>query len=133
MAAVKSDLYIEQGATFLFQFEWRADSLTEPGSPGEPIDLTGAVLRMQIRKTQQSEALVDASSTGAEPALTHNDTGGTITIKLPASSTNLLVSKTCMYDLEAVMPDGDVFRVIEGAVTVNPNITQLPDEPVVGE
>lgn len=131
MSAANVSLTIEQGATFTLIFTWYHDSLTTPGTPGDPVDLTGAELRMQIRKNQQSPVLAEATSTGASPKITHGGTNGTVTVKLGATDTNALTSKSALYDLEAVMPNGDVHRVVSGTVTVSPNITQIGGEPVV--
>lgn len=131
MSAQTIPLTIEQGATFEYRFEWHQDSTVTPGMPGEPIDLTNAVLRMQIRKSQQSPVLVEATSDAPTPFITHNGPGGTVSIKLPAVETNKLSVKEPKYDVEVVMPGGDVFRLIEGSITVKPNITQVTGEPVV--
>lgn len=131
MSARLTPLTIEQGATFEFSFQWCEDSTTTPGTPGDPIDLTNAILRMQIRKTQQSPVLVEATSDGTTPFITHNGPGGIVTVKLPAEETNKLSTKQPSYDLEVVLPGGDVYRLIEGVVTVSPNITQATGEPRV--
>ena len=128
MSATKVDLTIEQGATYTLGFTWAKD---DNGAPGEPMDLTGSVIRMQIRKSQQAPVLVEALSTGPNPMITHGGPTGRIQVKIPADSTNLLNTKVAQYDLEAVLPNTDIYRVIEGKVTVSPNITQLPDEPKV--
>ena len=128
MTAVPVNLTIEQGATFLLGFTWAKD---EGGSPGEPVDLTYSSIRMQIRKAQQSPVLIEALSTGPSPMISHGGTDGHVEVKIPASSTNLLSTKSALYDLEVVMPSTDVFRVIEGKVTVKPNITQVEGEPIV--
>lgn len=131
MSARATPLTIEQGATFELRFQWCLDSTVTPGQPGDPIDLTGAVLRMQIRKTQQAPVLVEATSDGTAPFITHDGPGGTVTVKLPAEETNKLSSKQPLYDLEVLLPGGDVYRLIEGVITVSPNITQAAGEPRV--
>lgn len=128
MSATIVDLTIEQGATYNLGFTWSQD---DNGQPGEPMDLTGSVIRMQIRRTQQSPVLVEALSTGPSPMITHGGTTGHIQVKIPPEATNLLTSKTARYDLEVVLPGTDVYRVIEGTVTVSPNITQILGEPIV--
>lgn len=128
MTAAKKDLYIEQGATFGLSFAWHeGDSET----PGDPVNLTGAVARMQIRKTQQAPSLVDATSDGVSPKIVLGGAAGTIAVTLSDEDTDLLTSKSMLYDLEVEMPDGTVYRLLQGKVTVDPNITQLPEDPVV--
>jgi hypothetical protein len=129
MTAVKKDLYIEQGATFGLSFVW-SDG-TEAASPGDPVDLTGAVARMQFRKSQAQAALLSASSDGSSPRITLGGSDGTISILLTDADTDSLTSKLLMYDLEVELADGTVVRLLQGKVTVDPNITQLPGDPVV--
>lgn len=126
MSAVNVPIEIEQGATFFMSFIWANDA-----EGTEPIDLTGVTARMQIRKTQQEAPLIDALSTGGSPMITLGGATGVIDIKIPATATSVLTLKSALYDLEAVMANGDVYRVIEGAVTIKPNITQATGEPVL--
>lgn len=130
MTAAKKDLYIEQGATFGLSFTWREGTTEEPG---DPHDLTGAVARMQIRKKQQDPALVSASSDGVVPKITLGGAAGTVALELSDEDTDLLTSKSALYDLEVELADGTVVRLLQGRVTVDPNITQLPEDPTVGD
>lgn len=136
MTAVVRDLYIEQGATFTFGFTWcrEADPPTDPPSAGEPYDITGAEVRMQIRQSHRSPILIDATSAGltpmiklggtADPAV-FDLTNGRIDVVLPDVATDLLVIPNAKYDLEIEMPNGSVRRLLQGSVTVNSNITQV--------
>jgi len=102
-------------------------------------DLTGAVVRMQIRATQGSPVLVDASTVGVDPMITIGDppTGGRIDIRFPATITDQMVAmpdplgryfgrSDALYDLEVVLPNGDVHRILQGPVIISANITQVP-------
>lgn len=132
MTARVIPLEIEQGATYVSPpFSWHEDSTTDPGTPGDAIPLDGCTFRMQIRKAQQTPVLVEATSDGATPFITVDLTAKTFTIKLPASETDKLSVKEPLYDLEIVLPGGDVFRLMEGTVAVSPNITQMAGEPKV--
>ena len=124
MTAANKPLYIEQGATFTFSFNWYYDNVTTPGTPGAPHDLTGCTARMQIRKTQGSDILVNASSSGTLPMIVLGGTSGSITIKFPDTITDNLISDTALYDLEIQQSNGDVFRLLSGKITISPNITQ---------
>jgi hypothetical protein len=128
--AVTRPLYIEQGATFRFGFNWHRANDADPTQPGEAYDLTGWHARMQIRKNQQSPILVDASDTNGKITLGGNT--GRIDIVLSDDDTDLLTTKSAQYDLEVEDPDGVVYRLLEGQVTVSPNITQETDDPPVG-
>lgn len=137
MPAVPKNLVIEQGATFVLSFTIYHEDPENPGQPGDPKDLTGAVARMQIRKTQQAQALVSATSDGVNPRIVLGGTTGTVVVTLSDEDTDLLTSKSALYDLEIEYPNvapyyGRVDRILKGSVTVDPNITQMPEDPVVG-
>lgn len=135
MPAVQRELVIEQGATFLLAFAWHHPGEVE-GVPGEPHDLTGFSVRMQIRKKRGAPIIVDASTDNGKITIgvplgggTPDPTNGRITVILTDEDTDLLTVTTCAYDLEAEDPvSGFVYRLLEGGVTVKPNITQ--DDPV---
>ena len=129
MTAAKRDLYIEQGATFQLSFTWHEGSAE---NVGPTVDLTGCIVRMQIRKKQQDPPICDASSEGANPEIVLGGTEGTITVTMSADDTGAMNIRTGVYDLEVEFPDGTVYRLLEGTATVSPNITQESDDPVVG-
>jgi hypothetical protein len=131
MSAVVKNLDVEQGATYEFGFFWMKAAAVQGDDP-VPYDLSGAVVRMQIRKNQQAELLVDASSdTGTPPMITLGGATGRIDVRLTALATSALTLKTAAYDLEVEMADGTVRRLLKGAVTIDPNITQSVGEPVL--
>ena len=123
MTATIVPLVIEQGSTYEMSFVWANDA-----AGTEPIDLTGVSMRMQVRQKQQGTVLVDITSP-TDIAL--GGLTGTVEVTISDEVTSLLPLKKCVYDMEAEMPDGKVYRVIEGTVTVRPNITQEPGEPVL--
>jgi hypothetical protein len=130
MTAEEVPLIIEQGATFTLPMQWL--NKNDDGTPGLPvIQEPGWKGRMQIRKKQQTPALVSIDSE-ALGGITISETDGSILIKITDEQTDLLDTKSALYDLEVESPEGDVYRLIEGKVTVKPNITQDEGEPVVG-
>ena len=128
MPAVKHNLYIEQGATFKMSFTWNQAATYDPTQPGDPIDLTGYTARMQIRKNQQSPTQVDATDANGKIAL--GGTTGRITVTLSASDTDGLNTRAALYDLEVQDSTGVVTRLLQGTVTVDPNITQTAGQVV---
>ena len=145
MAAATYALRIEQGATWRLKFTWcRAGAVNPDGTiaAGDPIDLTGCTARMQIRKslrqpvlafiTTPVTAIATDAVTGVETTtetpngITLGGVDGTIVLELSADKTALLNITAGVYDLEIVFPSGDVYRVLEGTVTVDPNVTR-PD------
>ena len=134
MPAVTKNLYIEQGATFTLGFNWHQEGTPDAdGLPtaGAAYDITGATVRMQARKTQQSSILIDASTTNGK--ITIDGPTGRIDIKLADSDTDLLTYKSAVYDLEIEMASGDVYRLLQGSITVSPNVTQEIDDPIVDQ
>lgn len=132
MTAAKVDLYIEQGATF--RRTWRWSERLEDGTAGSPIDLTGWMARMQIRRTQGSPAVISLSTFAISPAVPGITLGGalgTISVHMTDDQTDLLTPKTALYDLELESPSGDVHRFLQGKITVDPNITQESDDPAL--
>lgn len=130
MAAVTKDIYIEQGATFFLGFTW----YDGPDTTAPPKDLTGWVARMQVRRTQGTPPLVDASSEVGNGKITLGGATGRIEVKLSDEDTDLMDAKSALYDLEVEDPAGDVYRLLQGKVTISPNITQEDGtEPVVTE
>jgi len=139
MAAVVKNLEIEQGTTTRISFQWR----TAPEYGAEPRDLTGWKFRMQGRRRQQDPLVLINATTengkiipGADPTVHGSEaapdpTNGWVTIKLSESDTNVLTMRSFVYDLEAVTPDGEVYRLMKGTVAVDANITQIEGEPVV--
>lgn len=138
MTAVVVNHTIEQGATFIYAFQWLSPG-PDPETPGPANDLTGYVARMQIRKKQKTPTLVDATTTNGkiilgedyESTVTDDPTTGWVKIVLSDEDTDLLTSSTALYDLEVEDPLGRVYRLIKGKITVDPNITQNSDDPEV--
>ena len=131
MAARVEPITMEQGATFFMEFTWREDSDATPGTPGDPVNLTGYIARMQVRAKQQGTIMLEASSGGASPDIALGGATGKFIIIISDEKTDLLSVKKAFYDLEAEDAAGRVYRVLEGSVTVKPNITQTPGQPVV--
>lgn len=154
MTAAVRDLVIEQGSTFTLGFNWHREGELVDGlpTPGDPYDLTGCTARMQVRRKQGDPVLLTATSIDVpteEPARTEaieagagriklGGVTGRIDITLTDEDTDLLTAKSAAYDLEIEWPpDVDqlrphVDRLLQGIVTVIPNITQNPpDDPLV--
>ena len=131
MTATDLPLKIKQGATFTRGFNWHLPGPIVDGkrTPGDPYDLTGWTARMQIRKKQGAEILLEATTENGRLIL--GGATGRVTMRFDAQATSALTSKSGEYDLELIDPDGNVFILLEGRVTVDPNITQAAGEPVL--
>lgn len=118
MAAANYDILIEQGATFKLNLRWK-------DSEGQGIDLWGYEARMQIRKSSQAETVeLELTSDGSDESITFGSDYGFINIEIDAARTTDLDIRRGVYDLELISPYGDVTRLIQGAVTVSPEVTK---------
>ena len=117
MAAGSYDLYIEQGATFRKLLTWKA------GTPSLPVDLTGCTARMQIRAAiDDATPLVDLTTENS--GITLGDTLGTIELYISDTDTAAFTFTTGIYDLEIILANDDVRRLLYGTVTVTPEVTR---------
>lgn len=117
--AARYDLTIEQGATYRKTFRWTSD--------GVPVDLAGYKARMQIRRTHRSlEVLLEATTENGR--FTISALAGEIHLDLSEADTAALPPRSAVFDIELVAADGVVTRLIEGDVTVTPEVTRT-EEP----
>ena len=116
MAAGKRDIYIEQGATFRLNLVWK-DSL------GVPVNLTGYSARMQVRRAYNNPNTLLSLST-ATGTISLGGSAGTISIDGQALLTEDMSSRVGVYDLELQSADGTVTRLLEGKVTISPEVTR---------
>lgn len=117
MAAFKLPLTILQGETWRHQLVWKA------GTPYVPVDLTGCSARMQVRSAVDS-ATVLLELTTANGGIELGGSSGEITLHLSAADTAALSWARGVYDLEVVMSDSTVRRLLEGSIKVKPEVTR---------
>ncbi len=106
--ATKANLVIDQGSTF-------ASSIDILDENDEPVNLTSYSARGQIRKHYSSTNSVSFTTTLSN---------GSLVISLTANQTAGMVSGRYVYDLELVDPANTVLRILEGIVTVTPEVTR---------
>lgn len=110
--ALKTNLIIDQGSTF-------QTTILVTDQNGTPIDLTNYTAASQIRKHFTSTSSVSFTATTGGVA-------GTITLGLTAAQTANLEGGRYVFDVELYTSNNSIItRVIEGIVTVNPNVTRL--------
>jgi hypothetical protein len=106
------DISIEQGATYVLTITRNA------------LNLTGYTMRMQGRSSHASSTIVLNSSTNVT-ITTAPGTNSVITVTISAINTALLPAPSSgVYDLEAESPAGVVYRILEGAYSVSPEVTR---------
>jgi hypothetical protein len=130
MAAANYDLYIEQGATFRFTaiYGHKDGTVDSAGNANViPYDLTGCVARMQIRARRGGPVLISATTTNGGISIDPVPTTGRFTVTVTDEATDALNISRGKYDLEIGYPSGDVVRILQGNVKIDPNITQDAD------
>jgi hypothetical protein len=110
--ATISNLFIDQGSDY-------SNIITVTGSNGQPINLTGFTVKSQIRKSFGSTIAYEFTPTIFAPAT------GKIRMQLSSESSEEIVPGRYLYDVEITSPSGIKTRVVEGIVTVTPQITRI--------
>jgi hypothetical protein len=108
--ATKANLFIDQGATYEVVL-----ILTDEN--GDVLDLSNTTAASQIRKSY-------SSSLAAQFTTSINALSGEVTLALTANQTGNLVAGRYLYDIELTDAANSVARIVEGIVTVNPQITR---------
>ena len=113
MTAATYDLVIDQGSDFAIDL-----TITEGGSAK---NLTGYAGRAQMRSTHASSS-VSATFTCS---IVGADSNGILKMELSSSTTTSLTAGRYVYDLEIhTGSDAIVKRLIQGNVTINPEVTR---------
>lgn len=117
--SAKKNLIIYQGSTFKFVFKL-SRSVNKIDTP---VDLSGAIAKMQIRPSHRSDTLyLDLYEEGyisiSDPM------NGEITINIPPGMTADLEFSKAVYDIQVEFSDGHIMRVIEGYITLSPEVTR---------
>ena len=111
MAAGKYDFTLEQGATF-------SREITVQDS-GSAMNLTGYTPRMQMRSTHDSSTIALTFT-----ATVTNASQGKISLTATDTVTSAVEEGIYVYDLEIESSGGTVTRLMEGNVTVTPEVTR---------
>ena len=111
MSAGIYNFTLNQGATFTRQLTVKENN--------SPLNLTKHTAAMQLRSTYDS-ATVALSMTAA----VINATQGILSISATATATAALEEGIYVYDLEITTSAGVVTRLLQGQVTVSPEVTR---------
>jgi hypothetical protein len=117
------NICIQQGASYIRVFTWIAGGCgcNTAGAGPTPVDLTGYSGALQIRPYPGSDTvLYDASAD-----LSSGGVDGTITLNIPASATQGFTWWNGVYDLLLTSPQGEVTKLLSGAVIVCPVVTNV--------
>lgn len=115
MIAGRLNITIQQGATF-------SNTIFLKDDDGNPIDLSGASVRSQIRPAYDSSSFVAFDISIVAPA-----TNGEILWEMDASTTegiNLSLGTIWVYDVEVEYASGVVQRILQGSAIISPEATR---------
>lgn len=107
--ATKANLVVDQGTTF-------TTTITVTDDDGNNLNLAGYTGAAQIRKHYTSSNSVNFS-------VSINGSTGEVTLSLTAAATADLTAGRYVYDCE-LTNSGTVSRILEGIVTVTPQVTR---------
>ena len=111
MAAGTYNFIVEQGATFN-----RILTVKENNSA---MNLTGYSVASTMRSTHDSSTVV-----GTFACSISNASSGGITMSMTSSTSSAIEEGIYVYDLEITSGTGTVTRLLQGEVTVNPEVTR---------
>ena len=111
MAAGTYNFIIEQGATFSRQLTVKENS--------SALNLTGYSVASLMRSTHDSSTVA-----GTFTCTISSATGGIINMTMTPAVTGAIEEGMYVYDLEIVSGSGTITRLIEGEVTVTPEVTR---------
>ena len=111
MAAGNYNFILEQGATFN-----RILTVKENNSA---MNLTNYTVASKMRSTHDSGTVV-----GTFTCTISDATAGEITMQMTNSTTAAIEEGIYVYDLEITNSAGTVTRLMEGNITVNPEVTR---------
>lgn len=113
MAAGKYNIDIEQGATWRKRFNVDVE--------GTPYDFTGCIVRMQARAKHTSDDVL-VQKTTVDASITTG--AGYFDVEFTDEESALWDWRKAVYDVEIETPSGDVTRLLEGTITVSPEVTR---------
>jgi hypothetical protein len=108
--ALKANIVIDQGTDF-------STSINVTNDDGDIVDLTGYTAAAQMRKHYTSSNSHNfTTSISAEQ--------GIVTISMTANTTAAITAGRYVYDCELTSSSNAVTRLVEGIVTVTPQVTR---------
>jgi len=110
MATIRN-LFIDGGTTY-------SNIISVSGSTGAALDLTGYTVASQMRKSYSSSIAYNFTTS------IYDAIQGKIRLQLTNTQTEQIPAGRWLYDVEITSPSGVRTRVLEGIVTVTPEVTK---------
>jgi hypothetical protein len=106
---------VDQNATFSFIVEYKDPE-------GDPIDLTGASAKMQVRDTKGGSKLA-FTLTSPSGGITIDPINGQLTIRMTPTQTNKLFFPKSSYDIMLTDSNSNKVKILEGFMTLSRSVT----------
>ena len=106
---------VDQNTTFSFVIQYRTKS-------GDPIDLTGATAKMQVRDTKGGSKLA-FTLTSPSGGITIDTATGKLNIRMTPTQTNKLYYPKSAYDIMLIESNGVKTKLVEGFLTLSRSVT----------
>ena len=110
--ATVANIFLDQGSDY-------SNIITVAASTGEGLNLTNYTVKSQMRKSYTS------STAYAFTSSIYSAATGKVRIQLTAAQSEDIPPGRYLYDLEISSSAGVKTRVVEGIVTITPQITQI--------
>ena len=106
--ASKANLVIDQGTTYSVVINLDDEN-------GDPLNVGGYTSRAQMRKHYTSSNAVSFTTALAN---------GQLTLSLSSNQSSDIVAGRYVYDAEIIDGSGNVTRIVEGMITVTPEVSR---------
>lgn len=117
MAAFRHNIKLDQGATNRELFTWKF------GTPATPVNLLGCTAKAQLRESKDSaQVLIELSS--AQGSIILGGALGTVELVFSPDTTISATWRSAVYDVEITLSNGDIRRLVEGTVSLSPEVTR---------
>lgn len=113
--AVQKNFEVDQNTTFTFVVEYK-------DSNGNPISLTGASAKLQVRDTKGGSKLA-VSLTSPSGGITIDAANGKLTVKMTPTQTSKLFYPKSEYDLMLTDSNFNKTKLLEGFLTLSRSVT----------
>jgi FlaG/FlaF family flagellin (archaellin) len=113
--AGQKNFEVDQNATFSFVVEYK-------DAAGNPIALTGASAKMQVRDTKGGSKLA-VTLTSPSGGITIDAPNGKLTVKMTPTQTNKLFFPKSSYDLMLTDSNSNKIKLLEGFMTLSRSVT----------
>ena len=113
----KHKFTLYRGQTFRTRLTWRTSS-------GAPVDLTGCKVRMQVREDYESPLPLLELTTENGGVTIDPVEMGVLHLYLSDADTAACLWDGGVFDIEVMHPSGDVTRIVQGSVSVSPEVTR---------